>query len=69
MTEGQLLLINHSNFLEVGFFNESQFATLERGSASIEDPIISLFPNQPSSNGEDIHEEFIMKLSTGLLHH
>jgi hypothetical protein len=53
----------------MGFFDETNPPALKRGSGAIEDLVISFFPNQPCSNDKDIHEEFIVKLGTGLLHH
>jgi hypothetical protein len=67
--EGKLFLIIHSDSLKISFFDESQLPTLEGGSGSIKDPVILLFPNQPCSNYKNIHEKFIVKLNTGLLHH
>jgi hypothetical protein len=66
--KGQLLIFIHSNCLKISLSNEAQFPTLKEGSDFAEDPIISLLPNQPRCNDEDIHEEFVIELSISLLH-
>jgi hypothetical protein len=63
------LIFLHSNRLKIGLYNETQFPSLEGRLDFAENPIISLLPNQPRSNDEDIHEEFIIELILSLLHH
>jgi hypothetical protein len=42
---------------------------MKRGIASIKDEVISLLPNQPSTQDEYFHEEIIVTLLSCLFHH
>jgi hypothetical protein len=42
---------------------------IKGGAATIEDKVVSLFPNLPCPNDEELHEERIQKLLFGLNHH
>jgi hypothetical protein len=46
-----------------------QARSKEGGVAPIKDEIISLFPNLPAAQDEDVHEEFVIEIKPGLLHH
>jgi hypothetical protein len=55
--------------LEVGLLKKTQLPSKEGGVAPIKDEIISLFPNLPAAQDEDVHEEFVIEIKPGLLHH
>ena len=55
----------------VFFFTKSKggFPRDKGGASSVEDEVISLLPNMPGGNDEDLHEEGVSKLLLCLLHH
>jgi hypothetical protein len=55
--------------LEVGFVAEAPFPTMKGGGTSVEDHIISLFPDCPSGNDEEFHEKNVWSLIFSFLHH
>jgi hypothetical protein len=65
----KLLLFRHSGGLRSGLVEESYLPSSEGGTGSVEDEVIPLFPNLPSSNYESFHEEDRAELSFCLLHH
>jgi hypothetical protein len=58
-----------SGRLENCFLEEAMFPIMERGQASIEDEIIPLLTNLPSRDDEEFHEEIMVHLVSGFLHH
>jgi hypothetical protein len=56
----------HSVSLEEGL---PTFPTLKSGNSSIENSVISLFPDEPGIQHEYLHEERLVKLTLGFLHH
>jgi hypothetical protein len=59
----------HSVCLKQGLLDESILLALESGCASIKDSVISLLPNKPGTQHEDLHEEGFVKLAPSFLHH
>jgi hypothetical protein len=51
------------------FFQESSFPEVESRSGSIKDIIVSLLPNESSSNREYFYEEIEVKLVSCISHH
>ena len=52
-----------SKGLKFGFLVKRGFPRHKGGVSSVEDEVISLLPNMPGGNDEDLHEEGVSKLS------
>jgi len=52
-----------SKGLKFGFLVKRGFPRDKGGASSVEDEVISLLPNMPGGNDEDLHEEGVSKLS------
>jgi hypothetical protein len=61
--------MTHSVCLEEGFLNEPKLPTLKCCRPSIEDSVVSLLPDEPGTQHEDLHEERLSKLFLSFLHH
>ena len=55
--------------LKPSFFTEGALPRDKRRPTPIKDEVISLLPNLPCRNDEELHEKGIMRLSFSLLHH
>jgi hypothetical protein len=55
--------------LKFGFLVKRGFPRNKGGASSVEDEVISLLPNMPGGNDEDLHEEWVSKLLLCLHHH
>jgi hypothetical protein len=58
-----------SKGLKFGFLVKGGFPRDKGGASSVEDEVISLLPNMPGGNDEDLHEEGVSKLLLCLHHH
>lgn len=67
--EQLLFLTRQAMGLKLGFFDKTQLPILMRWSITIKDAVISLFPDQPSTQHEDFHEERIRALYSCCVHH
>jgi hypothetical protein len=66
----RLLLVRlHSIGLQRSFIQETSLPSMEVWQASVEDEIVSLLPNHPSSYHEDFSEERSRKLLLCIKHH
>jgi hypothetical protein len=63
------LIFPHSMGLEIGLLEKPNFPAQKRRGASVEDEVISLFPNQPGSNDECFHEEAVIVMLFCVFHH
>jgi len=55
--------------LKPSFFTEGVLPRDKRRPTPIKDEVVSLLPNLPCRNGEELHEKGILRLSFSLLHH
>ena len=55
--------------LKPSFFTEGDLPRDKRRPTPIKDEVVSLLPNLPCRNGEELHEKGILRLSFNLLHH
>jgi hypothetical protein len=67
--KGGSLILLHSMGLEIGLLEKPNFPAQKRRGASVEDEVISLFPNQPGSNDECFHEEAVIVMLFCVFHH
>jgi hypothetical protein len=67
--KGNLIIMAHSFCLEQGLLDEPMLPALESDCASIKDSVISLLPNEPGTQHEDLHEVGFVELVLGFLHH
>ena len=58
-----LFFFTKSKSLKFGFLVKGGFPRDKGGVSSVEDEVISLLPNMPGGNDEDLHEEGVSKLS------
>ena len=57
-----LFFFTKSKSLKFGFLIKVGFPRDKGGASSVEDEVISLLPNMPGANDEDLHEEGVSAL-------
>jgi hypothetical protein len=67
--KGGSLILLHSMGLEIGLLEKPNFPAQKRRGASVQDEVISLFPNQLGSNDECFHEEAVIVMLFCVFHH
>jgi hypothetical protein len=67
--ENGALVRTKSGRLENCFLEEATFPIMEKGQASVENEVIPLLPYLPGRDNEEFHEEIMMHLRFGFLHH
>jgi hypothetical protein len=55
--------------LEVSLLKKTQLLSKEGWVTPIKDEVISLFPNLPGTQNKNFHEELVVEVKPGLLHH
>jgi hypothetical protein len=63
------LVLPHFISLKLSFIQETKFPRVKGGVASVKDEVIPFFPDLPSPQDEDFHEEIVATHLPCLFHH